>query len=343
MRLVRLAVWPTAAAVAACTLATTPAGAAQPRQAPTGPPPPPKAANGHAVRTLAHGIPTPTSIAVAGRTVFVGAAGSEDGKTPGGVFAVKGGQATLVPGSKGSVMGVTWHKGALYVSAGSTITAFNGWNGKAFDRHGVIYTGPKRFSGFNGMAFGPDGRLYAGVALFPANDHSKSNRPFAQSVISMTADGQDVKTVATGLRQPYQLAFVKGIRNPFVTVLAQDAPKNVNPPDYIVEAKPGQDYGFPACTHMPAAPCKGFARPFAMLAPHSSPMGISAIGKTLYVSLFGGIGKSGPEVVAVPTTAPKKAPQPVLTGFVAPIVGLTAHKRTIYVGDLTGSIYAVEV
>jgi hypothetical protein len=66
-------------------------------------------------------------------------------------------------------------------------------------------------------------------------------------------------------------------------------------------------------------------------------MGIGSIGKTLYVSLFGGTGK-GPEVVEM---SEKGQPRPLLTGFAAPVIALGINKGSIYVGDLTGSIYKV--
>ncbi|HMM48748.1 MAG TPA: hypothetical protein PKE32_03935 [Miltoncostaeaceae bacterium] len=333
-----------AAAAVACALAAAPALSAGSDQAPAEPPPPPPpptATSGAPVQVVARGIPTPTSIAVRGSTVFVGSAGNEQDHTPGGVFAVRNGEATLVPGSEGFVMGVAWHRGLLYVSGGPTITTFSGWNGSTFTGRKVVYTAPKKFTGFNGLTFGPDGRLYAGVTLPPANDHTKPKAPFAQSVISMTDRGRDVRTVATGLRQPYQLAFVRGQKGPYVTVLGQDQPKNTKAPDYIVHLTQGDNYGFPRCNGLVASACKSFAKPFALLPTHSSPMGISPIGTTLYVSLFGGIAKSGPEVVAVSTTAKKPSFTPVLRGFVAPIVGLTTHGRTLYVGDLTGSVYSV--
>jgi glucose/arabinose dehydrogenase len=238
-------------------------------------------------------------------------------------------------------MGVTWHSGRLYVAGGRMVWAFRGWNGKRFRHRSVVYRAPKRFSGFNGIAFGPDGRLYAGVTLPQADDHRRSHRPFGQSVISMRRDGRHVKVVARGLRQPYQLAFVKGMRNPFVTNLGQDGPPGVDPPDYIVHVRRGQDYGFPGCTWMQRKSCRGFARPFRLLPPHSSPMGIAAIGQTLYVALFGGMNGSGPEVVAMSARHRHGTIRPVLHGFVAPIVGLGAHHGSIYVGDLTGSVYSV--
>jgi hypothetical protein len=65
-------------------------------------------------------------------------------------------------------------------------------------------------------------------------------------------------------------------------------------------------------------------------------MGLGVVGNTLYAALFGGTGK-GPEVVSIPAAGGNYAP--ALTGFVAPIVALSTHVGSVYVGDLTGAIY----
>jgi glucose/arabinose dehydrogenase len=123
-----------------------------------------------------------------------------------------------------------------------------------------------------------------------------------------------------------------------VTSLAQD--KGKAPRDAILVAKPGQDYGFPACTWMlpkQEKQCAGKDEPAIFLPPHAAPTGIGSIGKTLYVDLFGGTGK-GPEVVEM---SERGQPRPFLTGFAAPVVALGVNEGNIYVGDLTGSIYRV--
>jgi glucose/arabinose dehydrogenase len=188
------------------------------------------------------------------------------------------------------------------------------------------------------LAFGPDHRLYSGVQLNDQTDQKPDTGPFARSVVSMTARGKDIKTVATGLRQPWQLTFVQGNPNPFVSVL--DDERTPTPPDWIVNAKPGENYGYPTCTQAAKKDCKGFAKPIALLANHASPMGISPIGQTLYVALFGGLGKTGPEVVSMNTAG--KQIKPFLTGYAAPVLAVGTRKGNVYTGDLTGAIYRVK-
>jgi glucose/arabinose dehydrogenase len=298
-------------------------------------PPPPTAVSGKPVQVVANGVPTPTSFAFAGKTVFAGSGPAEMPGATGGLFTLAGGKATKVPNTPPVVFGLAWHKNLLYVSAGEQLIAYKGWNGTTFAGSKVLYKGKKGFRGFNGLAFGPDGRIYAGISLKQKYDHARDPQPLSQMVVSLRSDGKDLRVVARGLRQPFQLVFPKGARAPFVTVLSQDEGKV--PPDLIVQAKPGQDYGFPKCTQLSAKACKGFAKPKVKLPNHSSPMGIGVIGGRFYVSLFGGIGTSGPEVVTIPVAGGK--PKPFLTGFAAPVIGLGINGRDVYVGDLTGTIY----
>lgn len=299
-------------------------------------PPPPKAANGNSVEVAGTGVPTPTAFAFTGTTVFAGSGPTEKGG-PGGLFTLADGKATKVPKTPPVVFGLAWHDEQLYVSTGPTIVAYSGWNGTGFTGSKTIYANKaKGFPGFNGLAFAPNGRLYAGLALNQKYDQAKDPFPLSQGVVSMTAAGKGLKFVARGLRQPFQLVFPKGSAHPYVTDLAQD--KGKAPRDQIVVAKPGQNYGFPTCTWTVAKDCKGYSKPKIFLPPHSSPMGIGAIGKTLYVALFNGTGK-GPEVVTIPAKGGK--PKPFLTKFAAPVVGLGIDGTDVYVGDLTGTVYKV--
>ena len=303
-------------------------------------PPLPKASNGNPVEVVGTEVPTPTAFAFAGSTVFAGSGPNEQTNGPGGLFTVAGGKATKVPNTPPIVFGLAWKSNKLYVSTGPTIVALEGWNGTAFSKETLVYANKKKgFPGFNGLAFGPEGRLYAGLALNPKYDHSADPFKPSQSVVSMTAAGKGLRVVAKGLRQPFQLNFPKGSKYPYVTVLGQDAGGKA-PNDEIVRAEPGQNYGFPTCTWIlpkQEKQCKGMDEPAIFLPPHSSPMGIGSIGNTLYVSLFGGTGK-GPEVIEM---SERGQPQPLLTGFAAPVIALGINQGNIYVGDLTGSIYKV--
>jgi glucose/arabinose dehydrogenase len=301
-------------------------------------PPPPTSTNGNAVTTVAQGVTTPTAFAFAGDTTFAASGPAEGSQGPTGVFTLAGGTATKVPGTPDVAFGLAYRGGKLYVSTGPQILAFSGWNGTKFSKKTTIAAPKGKFAGFNGIAFSPTGRLYAGVSFSGDKFDSKRDpSKYAQSVVSMTASGKNLRVVSRGLRQPFQLTFVGKQRDPFVSVLSQDSGKI--PKDAIVKARAGQDYGFPTCLFGTSKTCRGFAQPAILLPKHSSPMGIGAIGSNLYVSLFGGLGQ-GPVVAKMPARG--GTPKPVLQGFAAPVIALGINNGTIYVGDLTGTIYAVK-
>jgi glucose/arabinose dehydrogenase len=301
-------------------------------------PPPPTATNGSKVTVLGGGVPTPTAFAFLGGQTFVAGFGDEEHpKVTGGVYTFKGGKAVKVPGSPPHVFGLATSGSTLYLSIASKILAWSGWDGTKFAKTKVVATGPKGFSGFNGLLV-KGGTIYSGVSLGSGkkDDFQKGSGPFANSVVSVAIATGKITSVSTGYRQPWQLTLVPGHAYPIVSDLGQENLKKGHPPDYLQEAKPGTNYGFPAC---PAklATCSKYAKPFASFPAHSSPMGLGVLGSNLYVALFGGTGK-GPEVVSLPTAGGKYTP--VLTGFKAPVVALATHGGMVYAGDLTGSVYS---
>jgi glucose/arabinose dehydrogenase len=304
-----------------------------------GPPPLPTAANGATVERLATGLATPTSFAFADDgTVFAGVGPAEGGRAPSGVFTVANGEATKVPGTPSVVFGLVWHNDRLFVSAGDRIISYRGWNGTQFEGRRIVRRANSQLDGFNGLAFGPDGRLYTGVGLNPKYDHSRNPARYANRVLSMRATGQDLETVARGLRQPFQLTFPDGATSPYVSDLAQDGTRRI-PLDQIVVATRGSNFGFASCVRFTVSQCARFDKPLVNLPRHASPMGIGAIGQTLYVALFQGLEPEKPVVVSLPVAG--GTPTPFLTGFVAPVVGLNTNAGYVYVGDLTGSLYRV--
>jgi glucose/arabinose dehydrogenase len=314
-------------------------------------PPPPTATSGKPITQVAAGLGTPTSFAFGGGNVFEGDGGnSKSGPPNGGVFLLKGGTGTKIAGSPNFVGGLAWYKGALYVSAG-TVTAkgpkwqllkWSGWNGSAFTKQQAIYTAPKKLDGLNGLAFGPDGRLYVGVdvGLTDGNDHGPAKTPYVYSILSINPNGKDLKVFATGIRQPWQFAFTKGSASPLVSDLGQDSGAK-NPPDFLLRVSKGQNYGFPQCNRTTASKCKGFAKPLKLFPPHTDIMGLAIIGSRLYMTSFTGPGGKGPggEVLSMPLTG--GAVTPVVTGFVAPTVGLGVDGGTLYIGELTGQVFSL--
>jgi glucose/arabinose dehydrogenase len=346
----------TAALIAATTVATgAVATSAVAAGTPSGPPPPPTATNGHQVQLVASGLHTPTSFAFGGGAVFEGDGGVESTTAPpnGGVFVLKNGTGTLIPGSPQFVAGLAWHKGSLYVSGGSLtatgpkwqLQKWTGWNGTTFTSQKAIYTAPKKFQGFNGLGFGADGRLYVGVdvGLLNNNDHGPSTiSPYVYDILSFNSNGKGLKVFATGIRQPWQMAFPKGSSSPFVSDLGQDKGAK-NPPDFILRVHQGDNYGFPSCNWTSASKCKGYTKPFQQFGPHTDVMGMVIMGKRLYVTSFLGAGAKGPggEVLSMPLKGGKL--KPLVKGFIAPTVGLGGNGGWLYFGEVgPGLIYRVK-
>ncbi len=304
--------------------------------------PSPTPAKGAKLQLIATGVTTPTAFAFGAGQVFV-----SDGTTPssgkgGGVYVLKGGNAVLVPGSPLLSFGITWHKGTLYVSGATLgakgpigqLLAWSGWNGTTFTKQKAIYAAPAGIL-LNGLAFGADGRLYAGVDVGQSNDHGPK-KGLLYDVLSFNAAGKNMKVVATGIRQPWQLAFPAKSSSPFVTDLGQDTPKSIQGkvPDFILHVRQGQNYGFPACNWLIVAKCTKFATPFKFLAPHTDPGGLAILGKRLYLSEFGFAKTAKVQSIALTGGAVKT----LLTGFKGEaLIGLGANNGWVYVGEATTS------
>jgi glucose/arabinose dehydrogenase len=319
-------------------------------------PPPPTATNGHTVQLVASGLKTPTSFAFGDGAVFEGDGGNSEGSAPpnGGVYLLKDGKATQIPGSPQFVAGLAWHRGALYVSGGAVtakgvawqLDKWTGWTGKKFTTQKTIYTArSKRFDGFNGLGFGANGRLYVGVdvGLTDGNDHGPaSTSPHVYQILSFTPNGAHHKIFASGIRQPWQFTFPAGSNSPYVTDLGQDSGAN-NPPDFILRVKAGQDYGFPTCNQTSAKACKGDAKPFRKFGPHTDLMGIGLHSSRLYLTSFQGPNGKGPGGEVFSMSLNGKTLKPLITGFVAPTVGLGIHRDYLYVGELTGQVFRLKL
>jgi hypothetical protein len=305
----------------------------------------PTSSNGQPVTLIASGLGTPTSFAFGPGALFEGDGGnSSSGPPNGGVFLLRGGMAALLPDSPQFVSGLAWHDNALYI-AGGKLTAtgiawellrWRGWNGTSFRSRQILYTAPAGFDGFNGLGFGANGRLYVGVdvGLTDGNDHGPASlSPFLYDILTFNKNGGDPLVFATGIRQPWQMAFTPGSNDPYVSDLGQDEGVLL-PDDSLLHVSEGQNYGFPTFT-----PQSSGTPVFQSFAPHTDVMGVAIDDQHIYLSEFGG--STPPQVVAIPLAG--GVPQTLLSGFVAPIVGLGLHNNRLVVGELTGDVYSVPV
>jgi hypothetical protein len=122
-----------------------------------------------------------------------------------------------------------------------------------------------------------------------------------------------------------------------VSDLGQDTGES-EPLDFLLHVSEGQNYGYPE--HSPM--WSGSPAPFQSFAPHTDVMGVAIFGAHIFLSEFGaGTPSRPPQVVTIPLTG--GTPQTLLSGFVAPIVGLGINNDRLYVGELTGDIYSVRI
>jgi hypothetical protein len=315
----------------------------------------PTPASGATLQQVATGVTTPTAFAFGAGDVFV-----SDGTLPhgpggpfnGGVYVLKNGVAVKLAGSPTASFGAVWHHHKLYVSAihvgpggaVSTIQAWSGWNGVTFASQKVLYTAPAGII-LNGLAFGSNRRLYAGVDVGLGNDHGPK-KGLLYDLLSFKQNGTDMRVVATGMRQPWQIAFNAGSLKPFVSDLGQDSPPKTQRtvPDFILHVRKGQNYGFPKCNWIVVVRCLNYARPFKFLAPHTDPGGLGIIANRLYFSEFGFVRTAKVQSIRLSGGRLKT----LLTGFKGEsFIGLETNGGWVYVGEAatspgTGRVFRVK-
>jgi len=173
-----------------------------------------------------------------------------------------------------TALGLRWYSGKLYVShvvspSRGRVTALSGFDGKRFAKRTTILPRLRigRHTVDSIVADPTTGRLLVGVGS--VGDHSGP----PGRVLSFRPDGRDLRTEATGLRNPYGLAFIPGTRRLLVTDNARDDLGLRRPPDELnlvdLAAAGTPRFGFPRCDH---PPCRA---PLAKLPPHASTDGLA--------------------------------------------------------------------
>lgn len=294
-----------------------------------------RAPQGVRIAVIARSIPLPTSFAFApGGRVFVGAADKDRGGPRGGVYLLGPNQSSRRVVSVPTGAAATWSAGRLFVATSGHVDVYSAFNGRAFARRSTVLTGLPTW--VNGVAAGPDGRIW--VTIGGDCDNCVASAKLAQMVISVAPEGGDEpRIVARRLRQPYGIAFPPGSSVPLVTVVGQDDLGSNPPPDAIVRAAPGSDFGFPTCNWATGSSCASFTKPFTLLEPHTTPTGIAVIGATAYIGTYG-----SQAILRMPLTGSSSKPKPFVTGFSSAVIAVGAHRGRLYVGTLSGTIYRID-
>src|SRR5215212_1965897 len=220
-----------------------------------------------------------------------------------------------------SALGLTWHRGELYVSHivphatfatrhTGRVVAYSGFDGRRFARSRVVVDGlPVGRHRVDSIVAGPAGRLYLGVGS--ESDHDPSSSPLAGTVVSFRPGGGGLRVEARGLRNPYGLAVAPGGRL-LVSEHGRDDLGLHEPPDELNLVSPrggARSYGFPGCWGQGGAACHGTVGALARLAPHSAPGAVVVArrfgrwGPSAFVTRFGSTFRANPtggDVVRVP-------------------------------------------
>jgi glucose/arabinose dehydrogenase len=132
--------------------------------------------------------------------------------------------------------------GALYVSSRGRITAYrdNDGDGAADVSVEIIGGLPNGRHQNNGLAFGPDGKLY--ITNGSTCDDCVEADERSATILQANPDGSALRVYATGLRNPYDIAF-DGEGRLWATDNGSDEPcETVDELDLIED---GGDYGWP--------------------------------------------------------------------------------------------------
>jgi glucose/arabinose dehydrogenase len=171
-------------------------------------------------------------------------------------------------------VGLAWHDGLLYVASHGKVSIVHDTNSDhVADRVEDIITGlPARLYPWhanNGIAFDSRGRLYFAVGA--TSNNSPETHQNAASILSAQADGSDLHVYATGVRNPYRLAFnSKG--DLFATDNGPEGTEPV-PGDELNQIIEGGNYGFPNDFAFPPPGSDSIA-PIVVFPPHASADGL---------------------------------------------------------------------
>ncbi len=198
------------------------------------------------------------------------------------VVLVEAGSASpeQMVGQLDTPLGLAWIGQQLFIAEQGKVTRVD-FSLRPAQSRTIVDNLPFKLHQQDNIVAGPDGRLYLGSGS--TCDVCNEPDPRSAAILSFRPDGSDLKVVATGLRNPFGLAFQPGSGKLYATVNGQDAldgPAGPEPADMLVRIDGGAFYGWPRC--WPSAQeiklkgdCAGVAAPAAYLTPHSSADGFA--------------------------------------------------------------------
>ena len=242
-------------------------------------------------------------------------------------------------------LGIAFRGSALYVSSRTIISVVEDQNrdGVADTRSDII-TGLPALGNHqnNGVAFSPDDRLYIGHGS--TTNLGPEPSPMNAAILRANPDGSELTVFASGLRNPYDLAF-NSAGDLFATDNGADDPL-ASPPDELNHVIEGGHYGFPKY-HGDAPETSGTISPLVKLPPHSAATGIAEwLDGDLFIALWNNTPGSQ-NVVRVRLFRQgnryEAQSEEFATGFEHPIDVTVSPDNHLTVADYNGTIYQITV
>jgi glucose/arabinose dehydrogenase len=165
--------------------------------------------------------------------------------------------------------------GDVYVSHQGVLSVLSDLNGDNQADNTSILVGDIPFGEHqnDNIEFGPDGWLYMGVGS--TCNACKDTNPLAATILRFNVDTKDREVFATGLRNPYGLAFQPGTGQLFATDNGRDDLGMDAPSEELNQIIQGGDYGYPNCWDEGNQPgCENSVPGVAFFEAHSSADGV---------------------------------------------------------------------
>ena len=179
-------------------------------------------------------------------------------------------------------VGLAFHGDDVYVSTYGAIMVFTDTDGddRADVRRELVSLPRFGMHVNNGIAIGPDDMLY--LTLGSESNLEAGSSPLRSTILRCNLDGSDLTVFATGLRNPYDLAFndegelfatENGPDGDEINDLEAANPDRIDFPEELNHIVEGNHYGFPDTYGPPASDADGVG-PIAEWITHSGAQGL---------------------------------------------------------------------
>lgn len=178
-------------------------------------------------------------------------------------------------------LGVAVHpsSGEVYLSYQGAIVALtdSDGDGRADQERTLVDDLPVGNHQNDNPEFGPDGRLYIGVGS--ACDACQDSDPRSAAILRFNVETGEGEIFASGLRNPYDLAFHPQTGELFATDNGRDDLGMDAPFEELNHVVAGGGYGYPGCWNAHDQPgCEDALPPVAVFEAHSSANGVEIYG-----------------------------------------------------------------